>query len=178
MIINKFSSIALVALWVIMGSLSFSDWAVAEGRCPPGQYPIGDDRAPGCAPIPGAGGASGAPPQAKPTGRWIKTWGSFALSPNGESGVANGRRRKADAEKDAVAICAQAGGNGCSPAFTYKNQCAAAAVPTAGSGGTSFGRSATQEISKGIALKACQAGGGENCQVIYSACTEPEFQAF
>lgn len=148
---------------------------MAEGRCPPGQYAIGDSRAPGCAPIPGGDGVAA---EARPTGRWILTWGSFALAPSGESGVANGRRRKADAEKDAVAICTQAGGSGCKPAFTYKNQCAAAAVPTAGNGGTSFGRSPTQEISKDIALKRCEADGGESCQVIYSGCAEPEFQAF
>lgn len=175
MIANKSSFLVLGALLIIASSLSVSGGAMAEGRCPPGQYPIGDSRAPGCAPIPGGDGVAA---EARPTGRWILTWGSFALSPGGESGVANGRRRKADAEKDAVAICAQAGGSGCKPALTYKNQCAAAAVPTAGNGGTSFGRSPTQEISKEIALNRCEADGGKNCQVIYSGCTEPEFQAF
>lgn len=175
MLFSKSSSMILGALVVAAGLLTLSVGVGAEGRCPPGQYPIGDSRAPGCAPIPAGGGTA---PEARATGRWIKTWGSFALSPGGESDVANGRRRKADAERDAVAICSQAGGKNCKPAFTYKNQCAAAAVPNAGNGGTSFGRSATQEVSKGLALKECQAGGGDDCQIVYSGCTEPEFEAF
>lgn len=48
-----------------MGALSVVAGPVlAEGRCPPGQYPIGDDRAPGCAPIPAGGGGRGFWPQA------------------------------------------------------------------------------------------------------------------
>ena len=47
----------MAALSVVAGPV------LAEGRCPPGQYPIGDDRAPGCAPIPAGGGARNLAPR-------------------------------------------------------------------------------------------------------------------
>lgn len=174
MMTTQFSS-KLLALAMFAGAALFSGAARAEGACPPGSYPIGGQGVQGCAPIPASGSQADGP---RATGRWIKTWGAFALSPNGESGAANGRRSKGAAEKDAVALCSQSGGKNCKAAFSYKNQCAVAAVPTSGKGGTSFARSATQDESKRIALNQCQTGGGIGCQVIYSACTEPEFEAF
>lgn len=64
-------------------ALAFSGEVSAEGRCPLGQYPIGDSRAPGCAPIPAGGGGAAEGPRA--TGRWIKTWGAIATSSTGAS---------------------------------------------------------------------------------------------
>lgn len=72
--------------------LAFSASAYAEGRCPPGQYPIGGHGVGGCAPIPGAGDGSLKTPQ--PAGKWIKTWGAISVSPEGASGVSTGRRSK------------------------------------------------------------------------------------
>lgn len=160
---------------LILASVFISNMALAEGRCPPGQYPIGDSRAPGCAPIPESGGADSGPTA---TGRWIKTWGAIALSPDGASGAATGRRSRAEASKAAASICASSGGKACSVAFTFKNQCAAAAVPGSGKGGTSFGSSANEVTSKELALQECRAGGGLECRTVYSACSDPEFEAF
>lgn len=149
--------------------------ALAEGRCPPGQYPIGDSRAPGCAPI-SAGSSGDAGPRA--TGRWIKTWGAIATSSTGASGTATGEVKKSDAVKSAVSECAGSGARDCRVSFTYKNQCAAAAVPSSGTPGTSFGSAATKELAKGVATKLCDSRGGHGCEVVYSACTEPKFEAF
>jgi len=161
---------------LVFAGLFVSNLALAEGRCPPGQYPIGDSRAPGCAPIPeGGAGADSGP---RPTGRWIKTWGAVALSPDGASGAATGRRSKSDASKAAESVCASSGGKACNVAFTFKNQCAAAAVPSSGKGGTSFGSSANEATSKELALQKCIAEGGMGCRTVYSACSDPEFQAF
>lgn len=154
----------------------FSSTALAEGRCPPGQYPIGDDRAPGCAPIPAGGSSADAGPRA--TGRWIKTWGAIATSSTGASGTVVGEVRKAEAVKNAIAECAKSGARDCRISFTYKNQCAAAAVPMSGTPGTSFGSAATEELAGGIAIKLCDSRGGQGCDVVYSACTEPKFEAF
>lgn len=165
----------VIGAFLILGGFCFSDAALAEGGCPPGQYPIGDSRAPGCAPIPASGSESAGP---RPTGRWIKTWGAIALSPDGASGAATGRRSKSVAAKDAEGVCTNAGGKACKVAFTFKNQCAAAAVPSAGEGGTSFARSADEATSKELALKECRSGGGLECRTVYSACSEPEFEAF
>ncbi len=105
-----------------------SDLAWAEGRCPPGQYPIGGQGAGGCAPIPAGGSGAESP---RPTGRWIKTWGAFAASPSGIAGAASGWRKKVDAGSAAVRSCSDAGGRDCQVKFTYKNQCATAAVSNA-----------------------------------------------
>lgn len=150
--------------------------AFGEGACPPGQYPIGGQGVQGCAPIPqsGAGGGSGP----RPTGRWIKTWGAIALSPEGASGAAASRITKEAATRDAEAVCKSSGGASCKVAFTYKNQCAAASVPTSGSGGTSFGRGATIDTAEKISLELCTKAGGVGCIKIYSACAEPKFEKF
>lgn len=148
----------------------------AEGRCPPGQYPVGGQGAGGCAPIPASGSGEANGP--RPTGRWLKTWGAIALSTDGASGAATGRLTKAAAARDAEAVCVSSGGASCKVAFTYKNQCAAASVPTSGIGGTSFGRGPKVEVAEQIALDLCARGGGVVCRKIYSACAEPQFEAF
>lgn len=90
--------------------------ASAEGRCPPGQYPIGDDRAPGCAPIPGAVGTAATPPSA-PTGKWETRWGSIAEDDSANSrgvplvtGVSESRKSKRDANTAAIEQCKSGGG--------------------------------------------------------------------
>lgn len=165
----------LASFVLICAVLSFSESSRAEGGCPPGHYPIGDSRAPGCAPIP-AGGTANEGPRA--TGRWLKTWGAISTSSTGASGAVTGEVRKADATKNAVAECSRSGASDCRISFTYKNQCAAAAVPASGTPGTSFGSAATEQLAEGVAVKLCESRGGKGCDVVYSACTEPKFEAF
>lgn len=166
----------LVAAIVVAGAALTPESVRAEGRCPPGQYPIGGQGVGGCAPIPG--GAAAADTEPKATGRWIKTWGAIALSPSGASGASTGKKTKSLAAMEAEAVCAQGGARGCKVAFTYKNQCAVAVVPKSGTGGTLFSSSPTIEESKARALKQCENGGGSDCQVIFENCAEPEFQKF
>ncbi|WP_343238361.1 DUF4189 domain-containing protein [Stenotrophomonas rhizophila] len=149
--------------------------ALAEGRYPPGQYPIGDSRAPGCAPTP-AGSSGDAGPRA--TGRWIKTWGAIAMSNSGASGVSVGKVKKREAEKAAMVECEATGARDCDIAFTYKHQCAAAATASSGTQGTNFGSGETVDVAKKVATELCQSRGGQSCGVVYSACTEPKFEAF
>lgn len=158
-----------------MVAIAFPTLAWAEGGCPPGQYPIGGQGVQGCAPIPSSGGVA-AP--ARLSGKWVKTWGAIALSPNGASGAAAGRLHKSDAIRDAISVCAGSGGRGCEASFTYKHQCAAAAVPSAGEGGTSFASSPTIEQSKKMVLDRCEAKGGVSCRVVYSECSEPIYQSY
>lgn len=176
MTVDSLKSKIVACALLFLGGVCFSGVVFAEGGCPPGHYPIGDSRAPGCAPIPGGAGEANSGP--RPTGRWIKTWGAIALSPDGASGAATGRRSKSAAAKDAEGVCIGSGGKSCRVAFTFKNQCAAAAVPSAGKGGTSFGRSADEATSKELALEECRSGGGLDCRTVYSACSEPEFESF
>lgn len=171
----KLSANGVLAVLLLI-LLATPDTSFAEGRCPPGQYPVGGQGAGGCAPIPtSASGDEGGP---RPTGRWLKTWGAIALSTDGASGAATGRLTKAAAARDAEAVCVSSGGTSCKVAFTYKNQCAAASVPTSGLGGTSFGRGPKVDIAEQIALDLCAKAGGVGCRKIYSACTEPQFEAF
>lgn len=173
---RKNSSGILIAKFFIFFALILgAESAMAEGRCPPGQYPIGDDRAPGCAPIP-AGASGDAGPRA--TGRWIKTWGAIAMSKSGASGVSVGKVKKKDAEKAAMDECLATGARDCDVAFTYKHQCAAAATTPSGTHGTNFGSGATVDIAKKVAIDLCHSRGGQGCNVVYSACTEPKFEAF
>lgn len=162
-------------LLVLSALFLVAESSVAEGRCPPGQYPIGDSRAPGCAPIPaGSSGDSG--PRA--TGRWIKTWGAIAMSNSGASGVSVGKVKKREAEKAAMVECEATGARDCDIAFTYKHQCAAAATASSGTQGTNFGSGETVDVAKKVATELCQSRGGQSCGVVYSACTEPKFEAF
>lgn len=177
MMLSKRSARGL--LCVLLGGLAMlgvSGAASAEGACPPGSYPVGGQGVQGCAPIPGSGAGGTASP--RPTGRWIKTWGAIALSSEGASGAATSRLTKEAASRDAEAMCKSSGGASCKVAFTYKNQCAAAAVPSSGSGGTSFGRGATVDVAEKISLELCAKEGGVGCTKIYSACAEPKFEAF
>ncbi|KHL51364.1 hypothetical protein OZ10_20095, partial [Xanthomonas cannabis pv. cannabis] len=76
-----------IALLFILVFLSLETFA--EGNCPPGYYPIGGQGAAGCAPIPQGGSGESAAPRA--AGKWIKTWGAFAMSPNGTMGTSSGK---------------------------------------------------------------------------------------
>ncbi len=160
----------MAALSVVAGPV------LAEGRCSPGQYPIGDDRAPGCAPIPAGGGGAESGP--RPTGRWIKTWGALSSSASGDAGVSMGKFSKSDAQKDALAQCAQWGASDCRIDLAFKNTCVAAA--TAGGGrGTKIHTGADVGVAQARALKDCQVTGvGGECKVVYSGCTEPYFKAY
>lgn len=131
--IRRSMAACLVAAIVVAGAALTPESVRAEGRCPPGQYPIGGQGVGGCAPIPGGAEAADAGPRA--TGRWIKTWGAIALSPSGASGASTGKKSKSLAAKDAEEVCAKGGASGCKVAFTYKNQCAVAVVPKSGTGG-------------------------------------------
>lgn len=84
--------------------------AFAEGRCPPGQYPIGDSRAPGCAPIPG-GGASDGQQGPVATGKWETRWGAIAEdSSTLTTGAAFSMKSKRRAVSAAMAECNRLGG--------------------------------------------------------------------
>lgn len=159
----------------------------AEGACPPGQYPIGGQGVQGCAPIPGAsGGAATSSP--RPTGKWETRWGAVAEDTSSLStGTAVSYKSKREATAAAVKSCEQAGGRKCKLRVAYYNQCVAIADPTTESrqrlGGADsesiHAAAETLELAKSNALKLCQAAGkGQDCSIVYSACSMSEFRAF
>lgn len=107
-----------IALLFILVFLSLETFA--EGNCPPGYYPIGGQGAAGCAPIPQGGSGESAAPRA--AGKWIKTWGAFAMSPNGTMGTSSGKLSKREAMKSAIDVCADSS-EGCVIKYTFRNSC-------------------------------------------------------
>lgn len=81
---SKYSALLVKLALAIAMALLVPAAAMAEGRCPPGQYPIGGQGMAGCAPLPGAGDGENSGPT--PTGRWIKTWGAISMASNGGMG--------------------------------------------------------------------------------------------
>lgn len=170
---------------ILMLGLSFG--AYAEGRCPPGQYPVGDQNAGGCAPIPGYGGGSGSQ---GPAGEWLTRWGAIAEDFSAHergvataTGVAESRRSKREAGKVAVEQCQKAGGQECKVVASYYNQCIAVADPKPKSQGGPGGRSnifsaLTEEAAKRQALQNCSDGSGSQCSIVYSACSMSEYRTF
>lgn len=152
------------------------DRAGAEGRCPPGSYPVGGQGVGGCAPMAAGGGAASSQPRA--TGRWHKTWGAISTSTTGMVGLSVGRMSRADALGEAQGYCASKGATDCQ-GFAYKNQCVALADPPARSGypsGVSTG--ATEEVARAEAIKRCEGKGAPSCTAVYSACTKPVFEFY
>lgn len=178
---------------ILMLSL-FSLLAYGEGRCPPGQFPVGGQGMLGCAPISGASGADGAtqaPASPKPTGKWETRWGAVAddtTSRNLATGVSTSQKTKRAAVAAAIDDCKSAGGNSCKLRLAYHNQCVAIADPTMefvrsqpkGSlTSNNVSAAETIERAKSNAMRECEkAGSGQQCSVVYSACSMSEFKAF
>ncbi|WP_234878685.1 DUF4189 domain-containing protein [Xanthomonas citri] len=167
--------------------VSFSCELMAEGNCPPGQYPIGGQGVAACAPIP-QGNSTQEP--ARPTGKWIKTWGAIAMGwvgPIPYYGVPIGKLSKSDAESDALERCAKKGPKNCAIKLTYFNQCSAIAEPQTvenlipDGSTTVFVGNASLEGAAHQAAEECKAKNKNfdvACKVIYNACSNQLFQKF
>ncbi|QXH38748.1 DUF4189 domain-containing protein [Pseudomonas sessilinigenes] len=163
---------------LLLLALAFPAIAHAEGRCPAGQYPIGDQGVGGCAPIPGAGGS---PREQEPAGQWHKTWGAIASSgATADAGVAVNRPSKESAEKFALSDCSRRGAPDCKVIFTYRNQCVAWMVPSSkdGTSRSGLGSAKDPEEARIVAQQGCVDTGGKACQVVYEDCTKPVYEAF
>ncbi|HBS57505.1 MAG TPA: hypothetical protein DEA38_17505 [Stenotrophomonas sp.] len=159
-------------LFIFIACTAGVDSAAAEGRCPAGQYPIGDQGVGGCAPIPGAGQSA---PEENP-GYWVKTWGAVASSPTGDAGSATGHQAKASAERQALERCGLGGATDCRVVFTYYNQCYAAVGAARPHNGVKFSTGATKQQAQERAIQECRGTGSQKCTVIHSDCTKAYFQ--
>ncbi|MBV6854413.1 DUF4189 domain-containing protein [Xanthomonas euvesicatoria pv. eucalypti] len=165
--------------------IAYSTNVLAEGSCPPGQYPIGGQGIAACAPIPQGNSSS---EQSYPSGKWVKTWGAVAVGTLNNTpyyGVPTGRKSKSDATKDALNLCAKKGPTNCKVTLTYFNQCAAIAEPQNASGEVDMkgnviavGKASLEE-AKQYATEECQKDNKTSeCKVIYNKCSEPFFKEF
>ena len=153
--------------------LSVAMWCgpvLAEGGCPPGQYPYDTPQARQCVPIPGSGSQG----TSQPIVRYEDRWGAISVDGTvreGGIGTATGFTSKRKAEKAALAQCrATGGGDGCKVNLAYQNQCA-----VIGSGDTylnTWGGPTIEAASK-LALEDCR-GKTTNCTIYYSGCSYPE----
>ncbi len=120
------------------------------------------------------------PPPSRPTGEWIKTWGSIARgAQNGDTGVAVGKLTKKEAEDEAVRQCLSWGGGGCKPLLTYHNQCVAFVHgPEDGGIGANATGGSIEAASKSALSYCSKENDGATCKVVYSACSEPIFRRY
>lgn len=174
---------------LMLAATSGSVWA--EGRCPPGQYPVGGQGMLGCAPIPGAGGDAGAaqPAAPRPTGKWETRWGAIVEDgDNNSTGTSASQNSKRAAVSLATDRCRSAGGKSCKLRLAYHNQCVAMADPTIafvrslppGTRTRTMASAAeTEELAKANAMRDCETGGyRQECNIIYSECSMSEFKSF
>ncbi len=175
--------------FLLLALLCSATVARAEGRCPPGQYPIGSSQGVlGCAPIPGAqqsqqgqgeNDARIMPPRA--TGRWYSRFGALVQSKSTfVVGLSADKESAEDALADARMMCGSEGARDCETVFTYSNQCAAWLVPSVEGGGNLTGISAGKSIREAEknARKLCKDTTGKKCKTFYSACSKPVFEKF
>lgn len=168
----------ILVLSVFCAALFFSPEVRAEGRCPPGQYPVGGQGVQGCAPIPGYGtqGGNGGYAAPVPTGEWLKTWGAIAVSSTTNLvGVSAGEMSKEDADSIALKKCGAEGDRNCRISISYENQCAAIAIPSSGKGQAYSASAATEEEAVSGAVESCSDTGGGKCVRFYSDCSKPVF---
>lgn len=171
-----------IVILVMSMSISFlmGEDLKAEGRCPPGQYPVGGQGMLGCAPIPGAAGGSAAPSAPTPSGKWLLTWGSVFASPTtGATGVAMGKFSESEAVTEARVLCSRKGARDCVKEISFENSCVALtdAPPSKNIlGGVATG--ATEQEAIAASTKICRGNGASICTVSYSGCSMPVFQKF
>lgn len=151
--------------------LCASGLANAEQGCAQGFFPGGPADGQICIPIPGYGVTNNVASPAQ-TARWKYTWGAIAMSSAGHVGATVGHYSRGAAKREATANCKRRGGQDCKIQITYKHQCVAIAWPSIPSSAVTQ-TAESVEIASKLAQEKCRAGGGGDCEVVYSACTDP-----
>lgn len=168
----------LAAMAMLGGPISS---ALAEGRCPPGQYPVGGQGVGGCAPIPGYRGGSSSQQNGPQMRRdWAEErYGAFVLSDSTpDAGVAADEGSDAEAKGVALTNCRRNGAKDCRIVLSYKNQCASWVVPPRDAPGAKvgFGLGNSPEAAVANGMERCIAGAGDTCSSVYSGCSLPEWR--
>ena len=116
------------------------------------------------------------PPPPQPTGWWETTWGALAPSPvGGVLGVALGASSEEEAKRLALEDCEVKGGGACETEFAYHNQCA---VMVLGQKNYHIVGAGSVATASEYGVEVCEERGDTNCNVYYSACTEPVFHRY
>ncbi len=159
---------------LFLAGLGISQHAKAEGRCPPGQYPIGSANGVlGCAPIPGAGdsGGSNAPPPYIQSVKMVPRWISYARSPDGlVMGWSVRQHKERASDRQALKACNKRSGQKCEIVARVTNeQCAYAMVHRDTSQLEVVLGTDVMELPQEVAQRSCPNG----CRNIRFECARP-----
>lgn len=163
------------ALMVMMvGAAAWSSGANAEGRCPPGQYPVGGQGVGGCAPIPGAGSGNQQPATQMQTRQYERRFGAIAGSASTTAaGAAYAKKTRNSAVEQAMAECQRDGAPDCEVLMEYSNQCVSwVAAQPSGQGGVAAGETPSLALQNANAV--CKPHPGSTCREVYAACSPAE----
>ena len=151
----------------LLGLLSVSNIAFAEGGCPPGTYPANPPATNICNPFPGNEN-NGQPQQ--PQGRWETRWGAIAADTvNGFFGASGNFTNKHQVQKAAIAKCKANGGKVCKLKFSYYNQCGVIAW-----GDAAFSPQSAENVKLASEWAMEKCGGlTNNCKIVYTDCSLP-----
>ncbi|PBP86074.1 MULTISPECIES: DUF4189 domain-containing protein [Gammaproteobacteria] len=147
----------------------------AQTRCPMGAQ-MGSIQ---CIPDePVLGSSQDEPVKSVPNGEWIKTWGAIARASDNSVGATSGKLTKKDAEEEALRQCSTGGGINCKVELAYQNQCVSLANSIGGSGSGGMATGGSIKEAEERALSKCTGGTKNECEVIYSKCSLPQFNKF
>ncbi|WP_425598957.1 DUF4189 domain-containing protein [Xanthomonas cannabis] len=119
---------------------------------------------------------SGGVPQ--PSGEWRTRWGALARDELTQTlGVSAGEKSKSAARRAAINYCGLKGAKACKVIFEYKNACVAV-VESKSMASSSTISAPNSEQAFEMASDRCEIKGARDCELIYSACSDPEFRAY
>ena len=151
----------------LLGLLSVSNIAFAEGGCPVGTYPANPPATNICNPFPGNEN-DGQPQQ--PQGRWETRWGAIATDGlSAAVGAVTSVKSKRQAVKAAMSQCRAKGGKNCKAILSYYNQCA---VIVSGDKQHTAQSAATINVASEIGMSKCSPID-TNCRIYYAECSPP-----
>ncbi|MEX1829788.1 DUF4189 domain-containing protein [Luteibacter sp. CQ10] len=154
--------------YLVLLSLFSPAYSIAEGGCPPGQFPQAGQGWQTCIPMPNYSGGASSPQM--PSEVWEDRYGSLATdSMAGVIGSSSNQPTRAGAEAEAMFQCTLAGGTDCLMQGSYGNECLAMAL-----GPNSFllRNGATKAAAEKKALDDC-AKENDTCGIYHSSCSFP-----
>ena len=155
---------------LIVGLLSLSGSALAEGGCPSGMIPYSGTDISSCGPIPVGyySDSNGISKSVEPPASWMTTWGAIAADAASASlGTVVGMSSEQEARRAALAQCRAKGGEKCEVDLAYHNQCAVMIL-----GNKTYNTASAQTIERAtlLGMKTCNVDD-TNCRVYYSDCS-------
>lgn len=156
--------------------IAISLTSTVSAQCAPGVPSAGN---PGCIPpnqqnSPYYQGGNEAPANLPPAPAvvWEDRYGAVAYDmKGGQAGASTNKPSEGRAESGAISVCNDDGGKECEIVLSFKNQCAAIAIPDAGDY-VSSATAGNDSDAVDRVMKRCTKGG-QHCAVTYHDCSLP-----